>query len=115
MKTAMAVMHLSVAQRFPGVLSWVPRRRGTAGPGAPLSGPDTLVLARSEAAFHAWIGLDVRSTERARYAYLSSPKDLDGFHGRVMVLPGGARRGDAREMVEAIQPRVQSGMLRWAA
>lgn len=115
MKTAMAAMHLSVAKRFPGVLSWVPRRRRSAGHGTRGAGPDTLVLARSEAAFHAWLGLDVRSTERHRYAYLASPADLDGFRGSVLVLPGGRARGDVADLVASIEPRVQCGMLRWAA
>ena len=82
MRYAMAVMHLSIARHFPQIMSWVPRRRRAAGPHAANDGPDTLVLARSEPAFHAWLGLNIPAGERRRYAYLAAPEDLRGFRGR---------------------------------
>ena len=115
MRYAMAVMHLSIARHFPQIMSWVPRRRRAAGPHAANDGPDTLVLARSEPAFHAWLGLNIPAGERRRYAYLAAPEDLRGFRGRVLVLPGAAARHDASDLVEAIEPRVQCGAVRWAA
>jgi hypothetical protein len=75
---------------------------------------DTLVFAKSEAAFYAWVGQNVPADERARYEYLTH-ETLEGFRGRVLVISGAWARKDVAELVEAVEPRVQCGMLKWAA
>lgn len=115
MNGAVAALHLGMVQRFPRIVSWVPRRRRAQVRCNAQSGPDTLVLAKSEAAFYAWLGQKVPASERSRYTFLASTETLKGFRGRVLVLPGAWARKDAAELVEAIEPRVQCGRLQWAA
>ena len=115
MKHAMAAMHLSMVRRFPGALSWVPRRRRGQTRRPEGSGPDILVLARSEGTFLAWLGQNVEVSERSRYAFLATEDDLRGFRGTVLVRPGAWERDDVHELLDAIGPRVHSGCMSWAA
>ena len=114
MKGTVAALHLGMVQRFPRLVNWVPRRRRAQVRSYNESGPDTMVIARSEAAFYAWLG-QRPAHERSRYAYLDSPEQLTEFRGRVYVLKGGWARKDAVQLVEAVEPRVQCGYVRWAA
>ena len=115
MSSALAVLHLNIVYRFPKALSWVPRRRrGQAGV-AGESSPDTLVLAKSAPAFHAWVGENVSPGERSRYAFLESEETLSGFRGRIQVISGGWSRRDVGRLVAAIEPAVQCGRMCWAA
>ena len=115
MKHAISVMHLNMVRRFPGVLSWVPRRRRRQVRGADESGPDTLVLARNEGTYLAWLGQNVPVGERSRYAYLASVEDLRDFRGTVLLRPGGWSRQDIVELLDVIEPCVHSGRMAWAA
>lgn len=114
MKSALALMHLNMVHRFPAALSWVPRRRRGQAQGERRNELDTLVFAKSEAAFYAWLGQNVPAAERAQYEYLTQ-ESLKEFRGRVLVISGASARKDAAELVEAVEPRVQCGMLKWAA
>jgi len=108
-------MHLGMVRSFPGAFSWVPRRRRGQVSHTQNGAVDTLVLSRNEAAFYAWRGRTVPAGDRSRFAYLASAEDLVGFRGRVLVLPGAWTREDVTTLVEAIEPRVQCGMMSWAA
>lgn len=115
MKGALTFAHLNMVRMFPGIVSWVPRRRRERVRTDNDHGPHTRVMARDEARFHAWLGQNVPAGERSDYAFLAGPDDLDHFRGRVLVLPGAWSRPDANEMVELVEARVHCGAVRWAA
>lgn len=115
MNGAMTFAHLSMVRMFPGVISWVPRRRRGRVRTDDYRGPHTRVMARDEARFHAWLGQNVSAADRAGYAFLEGPADLERFRGRVLVLPGAWSHPDASEMVDLIEARVHCGAVRWAA
>lgn len=115
MKGALAIMHLNMVHMFPRFLSWVPPRRRKQVRHADSGRPHTLVLARDLPRYHAWLGQNVPAAERKDYAFLSGEDDLEGFRGRIALLPGAWRRPDVGEVVEAVEPRVQCGAVRWAA
>ena len=115
MSSAIAAVHLNMVQRFPRAFSWVPRRRRRQVAHNIDAGPDTVVMAKSEPSFYAWVGQNVAPKDRSRFAYLASEDELVDFRGRVLVLPGAWNRKDAATLVQAIEPRVQCGQLSWSA
>ena len=115
MSSTFAVLHLNMVYRFPRAFSWVPRRRRGQVSHHGDHFPHTLVLAKNAAAFDAWLERNVPPEERSRYAFLDTEEALEGFRGRVQILPGGWSRKDVGRLVAAIEPAVQCGRMRWAA